>query len=114
MAEIPKELEAQVNEFYSMQTQMQFVMYQKQQFRLQLDDAELALGELGKGGEGEVYKNAGLLMIRTTREDAKKELEEKKEMVGVRLNSLSKQESSLREKMDELKKKLEAATKRKV
>jgi len=106
-------LEKEVAEFQSVQTQLQFMLYQRQQYKMQLDDADMALGELSKA-EGDVYKNAGLLMIKTSKEAAKKDLNEKKEFINVRMNSLAKQEEGVRERLEELKVKLETALKRKL
>lgn len=108
-----KDLEQQIAELYSLQAQLQFVMYQKQQYKGQLEEADAALQELGRS-DGEVYKSAGMIMIKTTKADAEKELAEKKEIVGVRMNSLVKQETAVRDRLEELKGKVEAATKKKL
>lgn len=113
MAELTKEVQEQVSEFYSLQTQMQFVQYQKQQYKMQLDETDMALDELRKS-EGEVYKSAGIVMIKSTKDEATKDLSEKKEVLGVRLNSLAKQEDKVRERLEELQKKIEGATKKKL
>lgn len=113
MAEMSKELNEQVSEFYSLQTQMQFVQYQKQQYKMQLDDTNMALDELQKS-EGEVYKSAGIIMIKSSKEDATKDLNEKKEVIGVRMGSLGKQEEKVRERLEELRGKIEGATKKKL
>ena len=113
MAEITKEVQEQVSEFYSLQTQMQFVQYQKQQYKMQLDETSMALDELRKS-EGEVYKSAGIVMIKSTKDEATKDLNEKKEVLNVRLGSLGKQEERVRERLEELQKKIEGATKKKL
>jgi prefoldin beta subunit len=113
MAEITKEVQEQISEFYSLQTQMQFVQYQKQQYKMQMDETDMALDELRKS-EGEVYKSAGIVMIKSTKDEATKDLGEKKEVLGVRLNSLAKQEDKVRERLEDLQKKIEGATKKKL
>jgi len=113
MAELTKEVQEQVSEFYSLQTQMQFVQYQKQQYKVQLDETDMALDELRKS-EGEVYKSSGIVMIKSTKDEATKDLNEKKEVLNVRLGSLTKQEERVRERLDELQKKIEGATKKKL
>ncbi|MDO8339546.1 MAG: prefoldin subunit beta [Candidatus Burarchaeum sp.] len=106
-------MEKELAEYQSLQTQLQYMLFQKQQYKMQLDDADMALGELAKA-EGDVYKNAGLLMIKSNKDDALKDLKEKKEFISVRMSSLAKQEEGLREQLEGLKAKLEAAIKRKI
>jgi prefoldin beta subunit len=113
MADAQADLEQQVSEFYSLQAQLQFVMYQKQQYKVQLEDVDNAMRELART-DGEVYKSAGIIMVKSTKEDAKKELEEKTEITNVRMGSLTKQETLVRDRLEELKKKIEAATKKKL
>ncbi|VVC02952.1 Prefoldin subunit beta [Candidatus Burarchaeum australiense] len=113
MAQAPSGVEDQIAEYQSLQTQLQFMMFQRQQYKMQLDDAEAALREL-TGASGEVYKNVGLIMIKSTKEDAQKDINEKKEMITVRVSSLVKQEEKLRERLEELKGSLETALKKKL
>lgn len=104
--QIPKALQDDIKEYNATMAQMQIVMFQKQQFKYQLDDVDSALKELDKA-KGPVYRNVGVLLFQSSREDASGDLKERREAMNVRLSSLAKQEEKLRERMDELKSKIE-------
>lgn len=71
---------------------------------------EKALAELRKSSEDAViYKSAGSLLIRTTRDDMVKELEERRELGNTRVTVLARQETRLRESLKEIQSKLEEA-----
>ena len=106
--DIPKETEKDINEFQSLQNQLQMVLIQKQQVKMQLDDIDSAVEEL-KEAKGEVFKAAGSILVQSNKDDVTKELSEKKDSLNVRLNVLSKQEEKLRSRLIELKNKIEKA-----
>lgn len=110
MAEIPKETEQHILEFQQAQGQLQLVMAQKAQVRVQLDDLEGALAELEKA-HGKVYKSTGSILLESGKEALGKELGEKKETLLVRSQVLGKQEEKLRTRLTELRGKIEAAAK---
>ena len=113
MTEITPDTQKKIAEYQSLQTQLQFVVYQRQQYSLQLQDADMALSELEKA-DGDVYKNAGLIMIKSSKDDARKDLVEKKELIGVRITSLAKQEESIRQRAEDVKGELETELKMKI
>lgn len=100
--QIPKALEDDIKEYNATMAQMQIVMFQKQQFKYQLDDVESALKELDKA-KGPVFRNVGVLLLQSSKDEASESLKERKEALSVRLSSLAKQEEKLRERMDDLK-----------
>ena len=75
---------------------------QKQRFQTELLETENALKELTKAKEA--YKIVGNIMVSSTKEDLKKELEEKKKITDLRIKNLEKEESKLKEKTSTLQK----------
>ncbi|MBW2966352.1 prefoldin subunit beta, partial [Candidatus Woesearchaeota archaeon] len=79
-----------------MEQSMQSFLMQKQQFQAQLVEIESALKELEKSKEA--YKIVGNIMVSSNKEDLKNDLQKKKEMVELRIKTLEKQESQIKEK----------------
>ena len=99
---IPPVLREQVAKIQQMQGSLQGVMAQKQQVEVERLEIDRALEELKGAGEDEtVYKHAGSILIRTTRDAAVAELEERKELAATRQTVLSKQDARLREGLKE-------------
>ncbi|RLG20191.1 prefoldin subunit beta [Candidatus Micrarchaeota archaeon] len=113
MAELSPETQKKIAEFQSIQAQLQFMRYQKQQYQMQMRDADFALQELEKAS-GELYLNAGLIMIKSSKDDARKDLTEKKELINVRMNTLAKQEDTIRQRAEALKSELESVLNKKL
>ncbi|MEM5797946.1 MAG: prefoldin subunit beta [Candidatus Aenigmatarchaeota archaeon] len=85
------------------QQQMQSIIIQKESLNLQLLEIKKALEELEKIGNGEVFKLAGPLLVKTTVESAKKDLKEKEEMLTLRIGNLEKIEKQIKERIEKLK-----------
>lgn len=101
-AQIPPALREQVGKLQQMQNSLQGVMAQKQQVEVERLEIDRALEELKKAGEGDtVYKHAGSILIRSTRDALIAELEEKKELSTTRQTVLAKQDERLREGLKE-------------
>jgi len=88
------------------QQQMQGILTQKEMLSAQLMEIEKALDELGKTKETQVYRISGPILIKSSKNEVKKELEEKKEMMGLRIKSLEKSEKKVKEKIGVLRDKL--------
>jgi prefoldin beta subunit len=81
---------------------------QKQQTEAELTDAEKTLEELAKTQDGEqIYKYAGSLLIKVTKEEITKELEEKKDISNTRTLVLNKQQARLKDSIKELQVKID-------
>ncbi|MCX6776612.1 MAG: prefoldin subunit beta [Candidatus Micrarchaeota archaeon] len=106
--DIPKEVEHDINEFQTVQNQLQMILVQKQQLKMQLEEIDYALEEL-KGKSGKVFKSIGSVLVESNSEDVTKELNDRKETMKVRTGVLGKQEEKLRNKLVELKSKIEKA-----
>ena len=81
---------------------------QKQQIDAELADAEKTLEELTKVQEGEqIYKYVGSLLIKVSKADIVKELEEKKDISNTRTLVLNKQQARLKDNIKELQVKID-------
>ena len=89
-----------INQLQVLQQNLQNNLLQKQQVQSQLVEIESALKELENTSQA--YKIVGKIMIASDKESLLKELQEKKEVVNVRLNNFTKQEESLQKNIEEL------------
>ena len=94
-----------MREYQAVQDQLRASALQIEQLQLQKSDLEMAKNEVAKSS-GKVYLNVGGVMVETTREGALKDIGEKLELSGVRLQSLNKQYAEARAKEKELRDKL--------
>jgi len=81
---------------------------QKQQVEAELSETDRALEELKNTPEGEqIFKYAGNLLVKVTKENITKELQEKKEVSNTRTLVLGKQETRFKESLKELQTKID-------
>lgn len=100
MVEISKETEEKIAQLQLYEQSLQNILIQKQQFQSQSLEIESALKELE--ATKEAYKIVGNIMVSSKKEDLKKDLESKKEVVSLRIKALEKQENQIREKAKKL------------
>ena len=100
---VSKKTEDSIVELQQLEQNISAFLMQKQAFQAQLMEAENALGELEKQNE-KVYKIVGPLMIESKKEDVKKDLISRKEILDLRVKSIEKQEAKLKEKAEEIQK----------
>ncbi len=100
------ELSRALGDYENMEKQLEVLILQRNQLKIQLSEVKNAQDEL-KHATGEVYKSAGSLIIKTTKENAEKELKEKKELIDIKLNAIQKEEEKLREAIKDLQKGLQ-------
>jgi len=86
------------------------LMMQKQAFQMELAETNAALREI-QNSTDDVYKIISQLMIKVRREEVKKELEEKKKLFDLRIQSIEKQEQEFEKKADSLRKEVFKTTK---
>ncbi len=111
MAEqVNPELERDLMEYQNAERQLQAVLLQKHQLQLQLNEITLAVEELAKA-KGDIYKATGSIMVRSTREEAEKDLKEKKDLFDIRVKALSQQEEKMKNVLMRLQKKIEEQAK---
>lgn len=106
--EIPPWLREQLARLEQLQQNLQSVSLQKQQVEAELSETEKALEELNNAPESDqIYKYAGSLLLKVTRENIVKELEERKEVANTRNLVLTKQENRIKENVNELQSKIQ-------
>ncbi len=98
--ELNKEAENKIAKLQMMEQNLQSINLQKQTFQSQLLEIENALNELDNVKEA--YKIVGQIMIASKKEDLKKELDQKKEILDLRVKSLDKQEKDLKDRASSL------------
>lgn len=95
-----------VEEFQSYQQQLQGIMMQKENLKLQIFEMDRALEELELSKEKEAYKILGPIMIKKNSEDLKNELKERKENYNLRIKTLEKAENRITNSLKEMESKL--------
>ncbi len=102
------EYSQKIQELQVLERNLQSILMQKQALVIELSEIESALSEVSRSSDG-VYKLTGSIMIKADKESVMKELEEKKAMLSLRINSIEKQENLIEKKAEEIKS--EAASK---
>ena len=106
---ISPQLQNQITQFQQVQQQLQAVTTQKMQYDAQKRELARTLEER-TASTGAVYKSSGSLLIKVEDKEALKgALEESVEMMDVRISSLERQESSLKERYQSLQETINAA-----
>jgi prefoldin beta subunit len=100
------ELNKNLLSYENLEKQLEVLLIQKHQLQLQFNEIKHALEELKKT-KGAVYRSIGSIMVSSSREEAEKDLNERVELVQVKLNAVSKQEERLRGNVAEAQKKLQ-------
>jgi len=95
-----------ISQFQSFQQQLQTIIIQKESLKLQSIEIERSVEELNKTEQKTAYKISGQIMINKPVEELKKELEETKENIGLKVKSLEKTEERINNKLKELQSKL--------
>ena len=96
MADLPKEVENKIAELQMLEQNLQSFLLQRQNFQSQLVEVESALSELD--ATTAAYKIVGNIMVAANKETLKSDLHQKKEMLALRLKTIEKQETKLKEK----------------
>ncbi|MBI4150036.1 prefoldin subunit beta [Candidatus Woesearchaeota archaeon] len=100
MANVSKEMEGKISELQMMEQNLQGFLLQKQAFQSQLVEVESALSEIGKTPTA--YKIIGNIMVAADKDEVKQDLEQKKEMLTLRIKTLEKQETKIKEKASKM------------
>ena len=105
--QIPPWLQEQVARLQNLQQNLQSIMGQKQHLEMEQIETERALEVLKKTADADtVYKSAGPLLVKSTKQNLITELEEKKELSNTRITVLSKQETRIKENLKEVEDKI--------
>jgi prefoldin beta subunit len=98
--------EEMVEQFQIYQQQLQNVLIQKEGLKMQSMEIDRAIEELDKTNQKTAYKITGQIMISKPVEELKKDLNETKETIEVRIKGLEKTEERMVNKLKELQEKL--------
>jgi len=88
------------------QQQMQSILTQKETIKMQQLEIKKASEDIEKTQEQHAYKISGPILIKCTKEEVRKELAEKSELISTRLQTLERSEKRVREKIEEIREKL--------
>ena len=94
-----------IEELRALEHHLQNFLAQKQIIQVESQEISNALTELAKTKD-EVYKVLGAMMIKTDKDSLSKELEEKKKLAQLRINSIEKQQRSIEERIEKINKEL--------
>jgi prefoldin beta subunit len=97
---LTKETEQKITELQLLEQNLQNFILQKQAFQAQILEIDNALKELENSKES--YKIIGPIMVHSNREDLKKDLNSKKEILSIRIKNIEKQEDKLKEKAESI------------
>lgn len=92
-------------QFQQLQQQLHSIMMQSEQANIQIMEIDKALSEL-KTSQDEVYKISGTILIKSSKDKITKELTEEKESLEIRIKTLQKHDSTLKEKLQKLQEEL--------
>jgi prefoldin beta subunit len=99
---VNKQTEEKIKRLQLYEQNMQSLSVQKQQFQSQLIEVESALKELEKVEFA--YKIVGNIMVRSDKGSLQTDLQQKKDMLSVRIRALEKQEEAVHDKSSQLQK----------
>ena len=95
--------EDKIQQIQFMEQNIQNLFMQKQAFQMELSESQSAIKEIENSDE-EIFKIIGQLMIKTDKQKTKEELSNKEKILKLRIKTIEKQEDSLTEKMENLRK----------
>ena len=108
ISKLPPPVQQRLLRLQQLQQTLQAVLTQKQQLEMELNEVEQALNELGKlTDKAVIYKSIGSLLIRSRRAKVTTELNERKDLLNMRIGVLGKQDERLRSQVKDLQTKLQ-------
>jgi len=110
--DIDSETEKKISDLQFLEQSLQGFLMQKQTIQMELNETNNAINEVKKS-KNDVYKVIGNIMLKSDKESLLKELEEKKNLLDLRIKSLEKQEKILDEKVEKSKKEINEIINRK-
>ena len=98
--DVSQETEQKISQLQMFEQSLQGFLGQKQQFQMQLVEVESALSELENTEKA--YKIVGNIMVEADKKELQADLNSKKEVLELRLKTMEKQETQVREKASKL------------
>jgi len=102
---VKENLEKEIQELQMSEQALQNLLLQKQAFQMELSETENALKEI-KSSKEDIFKIVGQIMLKADKQETEKELSHKKDILQLRLNSVEKQEKSVKERVEKLREEL--------
>ena len=103
LSKLPPQVQQRLMRLQQLQQSLQSVMGQKQQLEMQLHEVEQAKIELEKLDEtAVVYKSIGALLVKSEKNTVETELSERKELLKMRVDVLTKQDKRIKTQVKEL------------
>lgn len=99
--DLDKETQNKIQELQIYEQNLQSLIMQKQAFQMELTETENALSEISKT-EDDVFKIVGQIMIKSNKQEIKKDLEKKQEIISLRLKSIEKQENEFTKELEKI------------
>lgn len=101
--ELPPQIQNQLAQLQQLQQQAQAVISQKSQIESLIRETDAALKELEKSNDDAViYKSVGELLFKADKSKLVEELKERKDMMDLRLKTMSKQEERIQSRFTQL------------
>jgi len=108
ISRLPPPVQERLLRLQQLQQTLQAVLTQKQQLELELTETEQALSELEKlTDDAVIYKSIGSLLVKSEKTKSTTELNERKDLLNMRIGVLGKQEERLRSQVKDLQVKLQ-------
>ena len=105
MVEKEKEKEQSIEQLQLVEQNLQSLLLQKQVFQVELIETNNALEGIKKTKAGEdIFKIIGSLMIKSKKAELEKELEQKRDLLNLRLKAIESQEKDLGDKLINIRK----------
>jgi prefoldin beta subunit len=105
--ELPPQVQNQLAQLQQLQQQAQAVLSQKSQIEALMRETDAAVKELEKSpDDAVVYKSVGELLFKAEKPKLVEELKEKKDMMDLRLKTMSKQEERIQARFTQLQEQL--------
>ncbi|MEM3113450.1 MAG: prefoldin subunit beta [Candidatus Pacearchaeota archaeon] len=98
---VDEDTNRKIQDLQILEQNFQNILMQKQTFQIESSENATALEEL-ENTKKEVFRVLGQIMLKADKDELKKELEEKKELLNMRIKALEKQELSVREQIERL------------
>jgi prefoldin beta subunit len=108
ISKLPPKVQERLLRLQQLQQTLQSILVQKQNVELELTEIEQSTNELQKLAEdATIYKAVGSLLVKSEKAKVTSDLNDRKELLNVRVNVLGKQEERLRGQLKDLQTKLQ-------
>jgi prefoldin beta subunit len=99
--DLPQETQEKISQLQLFEQKLHGFLSQRQNFQSQLLEIENALSEVSKS-EGPMYRITGGIMIKTEKVPIESSLQEREDVLKLRLKNIEKQESSIKEEAEKI------------